>query len=90
MNTLLDILIYFLIAVSVVQNHLVIAFILVLLFTFRQGAGLLIPLAFVIDGYFGAFAATPTITLFTITWYALSAIVRPQLLMQYKAYGKTT
>ena len=89
MSTVLDIFIYFLIAVMVVQNHLVIAFALVLLFTFRQGALLLIPLAFFIDGYFGAFATIPTITLFTITWYAVSEFVRPQLLMQYKAYGET-
>jgi hypothetical protein len=90
MRTLFDILTYFLIAVMVVQNHLLIAFLLVLIFTFRRGAILLIPLAFAIDGYFGAFAAIPTITLCTIAWYAISAIVRPQLLMQYKAYGKTT
>lgn len=89
MNTLLDIFIYFFIAVMVIQNHLLLAFLLVLVFTFRQGAVLLIPLAFFIDGYFGAFQAIPTITLFTITWYAFSAIARPQLLMQYKAYGET-
>ena len=89
MSTLLDILIYFLIAVMVVQNHLLIAFLLVLVFTFRQGAVLLIPLAFVIDGYFGAFQTIPIITLFTISWYVISEFVRPQLLMQYKAYGET-
>lgn len=72
-----------------VQNHLLIGFILVLIFTFRHGALLLIPLAFLIDGYFGAFQTIPTITLLAITWYAFSAIARPQLLMQYKAYGET-
>lgn len=90
MSTFIDILTYFFIAVMVVQNHLIIAGVLVLFFTFRRGAVLLIPLAFAIDSYFGAFATMPVITLGTIAWYALSAIVRPQLLMQYKAYGKTT
>jgi hypothetical protein len=89
MNTVLDIVIYFFIAVLIVQNHLLLAFFLVLLFTFRRGAVLLIPLAFVIDGYFGAFATVPAITMSAIAWYMVSAIVRPQLLMQYKAYGET-
>lgn len=89
MSTLFDCLVYFLIAVMVVQNYLFIAFLLVLVFTFKRGAVLLIPLAFVIDGYFGAFQAIPTITLFTIAWYAISEFVRPQLLMQYKAHGET-
>jgi hypothetical protein len=90
MNTLLDILTYFFIAVLAVQNHLLIAFVLVVVFTFRRGAGLLIPLAFAIDGYFGSFTTLPAITIFTIAWYAVSAIVRPQLLMQYKSYGQTS
>ncbi len=90
MSTLFDCLVYFLIAVMVVQNYLFIAFLLVLVFTFKRGAVLLIPLAFFIDGYFGAFQSVPTITLFTIAWYAISEFVRPQLLMQYKAHGETT
>ena len=90
MKTFLDILIYFFIAVLAVQNHLLVAFVLVVLFTFRRGAGLLIPLAFAIDGYFGAFTTVPAITMFMSAWYVVSAIVRPQLLMQYKAYGQTS
>lgn len=71
-----------------VQDHLLFAFLLVLLFTFRQGAVWLIPLAFLIDGYFGSFETLPIITIFTIAWYTISEFVRPMLLMQYKAYGK--
>lgn len=89
MSIFLDIVIYVLLTILTMQNHLVLAFLMVLLFTFRRGALALIPLAFAIDGYFGAFQSIPTMTLFTIAWYTLSSFVRPQLLMQYKAYGET-
>ncbi len=89
MSTFVDIFIYLLLATLAMQNHLFLAFVLVVLFTFRRGAVALIPLAFAIDGYFGAFSGIPTMTLFIIAWYTVSEFVRPQLLMQYKAYGET-
>lgn len=89
MSTFVDIFIYLLLATLAMQNHLFLAFVLVVWFTFRRGAVALIPLAFAIDGYFGAFQSVPILTLFIIAWYTVSEFVRPQLLMQYKAYGET-
>ncbi|MBP6923954.1 MAG: hypothetical protein KBC62_01100 [Candidatus Pacebacteria bacterium] len=74
----------------VMQNHLIVGFLLVVVFTFRVGALLLIPLAVFIDGYFGAFYSVPMITMVAILWYVASEFVRPQLLMQYKRYEEAT
>lgn len=86
MKFFLDCLLFILIALMIVQNHLIIGFLLVVVFTFRVGALLLIPLAIFIDGYFGAFYSIPMITVAAILWYVVSEFVRPQLLMQYKRY----
>jgi hypothetical protein len=89
MSIFLDSVIYVLLAILAMQNHLFLAFLLVLVFTFRRGALALVPLAFAIDAYFGAFQSVPSFTLFMIAWYTMSEFVRPQLLMQYKSYGET-
>lgn len=86
MKFLVNLFLYILIALMVTQNHLFVAGLLVLLFTFRVGAIWLLPLAVAIDGYFGAFYSVPVITIVTICWYGISEFVRPQLLMQYKKY----
>lgn len=90
MKFVLDCFLYILIALMVTQNHLLIAAVLVLLFTFRAGAIWLIPLAIMIDGYFGAFYSIPFISVAAILWYAVSEFVRPQLLMQYKRYEEAS
>jgi hypothetical protein len=89
MKYILNFFLYILIALMVIQNHLLIGFLLVIIFTFRAGAAWLIPLAIVIDGYFGAFYTVPVITIAVIAWYTISEFVRPQLLMQYKRYEET-
>lgn len=90
MKTLVNFILFLLIALMVTQNHFFIGFALVLLFTFRVGAVWLIPLAVFIDGYFGAFHTVPVITMVTIAWYAVSEFVRPQLLVQYKKYEEAS
>lgn len=90
MKLFLDCLLYILIALTITQNHLVFGFLLSIIFTFRVGAIWLIPLAVLIDGYFGAFYSIPVITITAILLYVLSEFVRPQLLMQYKRYEEAT
>ena len=90
MKLILNIFLYFFIALMIVQNNLIVAGILVLWFTMRCGAVWLLPLAFMIDGYFGAFEHIPVITFYACAWYALSSFVRPRLLVHYKPYEKAT
>jgi hypothetical protein len=86
MKIFLNCILFCLIALTATSNNLLIAFFLVVIFTFRVGAVWLIPLSIFIDGYFGAFYAIPMFTIFSIAWYGISEFVRPQLLMQYKRY----
>lgn len=90
MKYVLNCILFGLIALMVTQNHMFIAFGLVLWFTYRVGAILLIPLAIIIDGYFGAFYSYPTITLVAILWYVVSEFLRPQLLLQYERYEEAS
>jgi len=81
MNFTLNILLYFFIALMLVQNHLIVAFLAVGIFTFRVGAVWLLPLAFLIDGYFGAFYHVPVISLCAIVWFFATEFIRPRLLI---------
>lgn len=90
MNTFLNIILYFLIALLVLQNHLFIAFIITVLYTYRAGALWLIPLGFGIDGYFGAFSQLPLFSMLTTGWYVISESVRPRLIIQHQSYDKTS
>lgn len=88
MKAITNTLIFILIAIMVMQNHLVIAFFLSCWFTWRVGALLLLPLAIALDGYFGAFYHVPALSLWALGWYVASEFVRPRLLMYYKEYEK--
>ena len=90
MKLLINIILYILTALLILQNHLLLAGMVVLFFTFRCGAIWLLPLAFLLDGYFGAFSAVPLITIAACVWYVISEFVRPQLLLQYESYGKAS
>ena len=72
-------LLYILIALLVVQNQIVLATLAALLLTYYVSAIWLIPLGFVIDGYFGAFASIPVFSIVTVVWYAGSEFFRPRL-----------
>ena len=80
--------IYFSIALMVIENQLIIAALLAAWFTFRIGAVWLLPLAFLLDGYFGAFADIPYISLITCVWYVISEYIRPRLIVQSNTYEK--
>lgn len=90
MSFLFNVFLYLLITLLVLQNHLIIAFLLVTLFTYRAGAIWLLPIGFILDGYFGAFVHTPYLSIIAIGWYVLSEFVRPKLLVQYRVYEKTS
>jgi vacuolar-type H+-ATPase subunit I/STV1 len=75
-------LLYTLIALLVVQNQLLLAGLLVLLFTYYISAVWLIPLGFLIDGYFGAFATVPVFSMVAISWFVISEFLRPRLRVQ--------
>ena len=79
---------YFFIALTVTQNQLIVAALLALWFTARVGAVWLLPLAFLLDGYFGAFAEIPYITLVACIWYVISEYIRPRLIVQSDSYEK--
>lgn len=79
---------YFLIALMVIENQLIIAAMLVAWFTFRVGAVWLLPLAFLLDGYFGAFTEIPYISIIACVWYVLSEYIRPRLIVQSNSYEK--
>ena len=67
------------IALLVVQNQLVLAFLAALLFTYYRSAAWLIPLGFLVDGYFDAFYTVPLFSLVAILWYLISEFLKPRL-----------
>lgn len=73
------ILIPLLVVLLVIQNQLLLAFLLVLLFTYYRSAAWLIPLGFLIDGYFNAFYTFPMFSVATILWYIFSEFLKPRL-----------
>jgi hypothetical protein len=91
MRFFVNIILYLAIAFLLLQNQIVAAVVLVFIFTYRVGAVWLIPLAFCLDGYFGAFYDVPYITLVSLIWYGVSEFIRPRLIMQFKDqdYEKT-
>lgn len=90
MNLVLNIILFMLIALLVVHNFLLLALFLTALFSYRAGAVWLLPLAFAIDGYFGAFHALPLFSMFAAGWYVLTEFIRPQLMLQRNSYETTS
>lgn len=82
MNKLINVVLYISITIAVLQNVFVVAVPLTIWFTFRAGAVWLIPLAFLIDGYFGAFYAIPIFSITICVWFSISEVIRPRLLWQ--------
>lgn len=79
MGIITSILLYFLIAVLIIQNHLLLAAICILIFSFKNGALAFIPLAIVIDGYFGNFYTLPWLSFLSIVWYLFVDFLRPRI-----------
>lgn len=79
MAIIVPIFLYFLIAISIVQNHFLLAGTLILIFSYKYSAAVLIPLAIVIDGYFGNFYTIPWLSFFSIVYYLLVDFLRPRI-----------
>jgi hypothetical protein len=84
------VILYIAIVLLTVQNHLVLAALCSLVYTYRVGALLLIPLAVCIDGFFGAFYHIPVFSIVATVWYLVSELIRPTLILQSKSYGEVT
>ena len=79
MKIVTSILMYIGIIICVIQNWLLVAAALVLLFSLRHGAAALIVAAILIDGYFGNFYTTPYLSLFSVVWYIFAAFARTKI-----------
>lgn len=71
---------YSIIPILILQNWLLFAAIVVVIFSARYGALFLIPLAILIDGYFGNFYAVPYLSFLATLWYVLVEYLRPRVM----------
>jgi hypothetical protein len=79
MKYLLLFCIYIGIALMLLEQHLVWAVVLIVLFTYFSGAVWLLPLGLLVDGYFGRVATFPIFTISITLWYVVSTLLRPLL-----------
>ena len=79
MQFLISFFLYFGAAIAILQNWLFLAFIFLVWFSLRHGAFLFIPLAIVIDGYFGNFYGLPLLSFISVWWYLVVFYFRPKL-----------
>lgn len=70
----------------VMQSHFMFGAAAVLTFTFFFSSLALIPLAILLDGYYGAFFAVPTVSLLAIVWYVISEVVRARMSVVQSEY----
>jgi hypothetical protein len=73
---------FLLIGFLLLQNQLLIAAVLICIFTSQASAAWFIPLGILIDGYFGAFSQVPWFSLGFLLWYVVSELVKPRLLVK--------
>jgi hypothetical protein len=76
---LVAVVLYFMIIISVMQSYVIIGLVTVTLFTVQYGAVSLIPLAILLDGYYGSFYEFPVLSVVTVVWYVLSEILNARL-----------
>ncbi len=72
-------LLYGTVLLLVIQNQLLLAALAALLFTYYRSAAWLIPLGFLVDGYFDAFYTVPMFSIITIIWFVISELLKPRL-----------
>lgn len=82
MKLFLNLTLFISITFLLLQNQLLLAFVAVCIFSYRVSAAWLLPLAILIDGYFGAFSNVPVLSLSFLLWYILSEFIKPRLLVQ--------
>jgi hypothetical protein len=62
------------------QGVVWLSFLLLAVYSLLYGAGLVIPVAILIDGYFGNFYSIPYLSLISVWWYILVDYVRPRII----------
>ena len=80
MNNIFPIILYIIITFTVLQNWLLTAAIATLMFSLRYGSITLIPLAILIDGYFGNFFTIPALSIGSILWFVVVDFLRPRFI----------
>ncbi len=70
------------------QSHFFTAGILVVLFTVKANPVWLIPMAIIIDAFFGAFYTAPYLSVIMVLWYIMSEFVKPRIFIKKDEYGK--
>jgi hypothetical protein len=73
------VILFLLIIFSLLQNWLWLGFLLVVVFSIWYKPVYLIPLAILVDGYFGSFHFIPVFSLLSVLWYVLVEGVRPRI-----------
>ncbi|MEY3784376.1 MAG: hypothetical protein RLZZ230_698 [Candidatus Parcubacteria bacterium] len=79
MRYIISTLLYLGIAIAILQNWLIVAVVFILIFSMRHGAILLLPMAIIIDGYFGNFYTLPMLSFTSVWWYLVVLYFRPIL-----------
>lgn len=76
-------LLFFLIIFSFMQNWVILFAASLVLFSVRYTTIGLIPVALLLDGYYGHFHTFPTLTLIALGWYLFVEYLRPKLVSVY-------
>ncbi|MCB9814072.1 hypothetical protein H6784_01515 [Candidatus Nomurabacteria bacterium] len=79
MSIFLAILLYLIITVSVLHNWIILTLLAGLVFSLRYQSYALVPLAIIIDGYYGAFYTFPVLSVIAIAWYLFIEFFKPKL-----------
>jgi hypothetical protein len=67
---------YLVIIFSFMQSYILLGLATVVIYTFKFSAVALLPLAILLDGYYGAFYVVPVFSISAIVWYILSETLR--------------
>jgi hypothetical protein len=75
---ILALFIYLLIIISLIQNWLFVAAGLVVYFSINFNSVALIPLAMLVDGYFGSYYSIPYFSFAAVIWFVVVEYLRPR------------
>ncbi|MFT7645044.1 MAG: hypothetical protein ACI9BF_000713 [Candidatus Paceibacteria bacterium] len=64
---------------SFMQGWPLLTFFLVIIFSLWHNPATFIPLAILMDGYFGNFASVPTLSILAVGWFVATEYIRPRI-----------
>lgn len=82
MSTRNTIIVVALLLLTAFQGWFLVSIPLIIIFTYYYSAAWLVPVALLIDGYFGALHTVPELTAYTLLWFIASELIKPHLLWQ--------